>query len=87
MWVTFGNHPRPDPGIFLRILQRCEMEHFFHISGKTDRIIYVKISIYLSLVNDVPLNLGGNPDADADLDFGYGFMIQTRFPLAKVCAL
>jgi len=46
---NFGIHPllESDPGIFLRMLQRCVIEHFLqlaYLSGKTSEIFMKIIS-------------------------------------------
>ena len=74
-WLNFGSHPPPDPdpGIFWRILQHCEIGHF----STTSLGLYLRrkcsdfhkncsLSQMYPWTRKFSLNFGNNPDPDTD---------------------
>ena len=92
-WLNFGSHPLPDPdpGIFWRILQHCEIGHF-----STIRIISLdKVNGSSWKFCHICNFRQGSPHYILDViriwsaypDSRYRLWIGTRFALAEVCAL
>ena len=69
-WLNFGSHPLPDPdpGIFRRILQHCEIGHFQQFGShlrKNWSDLHENCVTYVSPDKEVPLTFGNRPDPES----------------------
>jgi len=86
--LHFGNHlpPDPDPGIFWRLLQYCEVWHFpqFDLQRwKEWSNFHENFIAHVSLDNDLPVEFWKYCGSRVR----YGLRMQTRFSLAEVYGL
>jgi len=89
-WFSFGSHPLPypDPGIFWKIVQHCEIGHFSTfglMSSDSDRIMMKILSQMYPWTKKSLLNFGSNPEPESVS--GYRLRIQIIFSLVDVCGL